>query len=215
MKNRILLVDDHRLFREGLRVLIDARSDMEVVGEAGDGREAIAVAAETLPDLVIMDITMPNLNGIEATRMLKEQQPNLRVIALSGHSERRLVVEMLRAGASGYALKERSFRELVDAIENVSAGRLACDERIAAGIISDYLALTDHSEESPVHKLTEREMEVLQLLAEGKTTKEIAFELNLGVKTVETHRQGIMDRLDIHTIAGLTRFALREGLTPD
>jgi DNA-binding NarL/FixJ family response regulator len=215
MKTRILLVDDHRLFREGLRALIDARTDMEVVGEAGDGREAVSFVTENAADIVVMDVTMPNQNGIEATRLIKAERPNVRIIALSGHAERRLVVEMLRAGASGYALKEGSFADLVEAIAAVSAGRLFVEARVADELIADYLALADRGEESPLNRLTDRELEVLQRLAEGKTTKEIAFELKLSVKTVETHRQGLMDTLDIHSIARLTKFALHEGLTPD
>lgn len=215
MKTGIMLVDDHRLFRQGLRALFDASPNMEVVDEAGDGREAVRIAMATKAAVVVMDMTMPVMNGVEATRLIKAERPDLRVVALSGHAERRLAVEMFRAGASGYALKEKPFGDLADAVDAALSGRLYCDEALMAGIVSDYVALLSKDDGSPVHQLSPRELEVLQLLSEGRTSKEIAFELDVGVKTVETHRQSIMDKLDIHSVAGLTKFALREGLTPE
>lgn len=213
MKIRILLVDDHRLFREGLRALIDARDDMSVVGEAGDGREGVRLARELLPSLVLMDVAMPELNGIEATRILHEERPETRILALSMHSERRLIVKMLRAGASGFVVKEDSFEELVRAIFSVTAGRLYVSAGPADSLIAEYLTLADQDKASAFTLLTDREIEILQCLAEGKTTKEMAFELRLSVKTVETHRQCIMDKLNIHSVAGLTKYAIREGIT--
>jgi DNA-binding NarL/FixJ family response regulator len=210
-----MLVDDHRLFRQGLRALIDACGRMEVLDEAGDGREAVRLAGATRAAVVVMDMTMPVMNGVEATRLIKAERPDLRVVALSGHAERRMAVEMFRAGASGYALKEKPFEDLVEAIDAALSGRLYCDGTLMAGIISDYVALLSKDDGSPVHQLSSRELEVLQLLSEGKTSKEIAFELDVGVKTVETHRQSVMEKLDIHSVAGLTKFALREGLTPE
>lgn len=210
-----MLVDDHRLFRQGLRALIDSGEAMEVLDEAGDGREAVRVAGTTKAAVVVMDMTMPVMNGVEATRLIKAERPDLRVVALSGHAERRMAIEMFRAGASGYALKEKPFEDLVEAIDAALSGRLYCDETLMAGIVSDYVALLSKDDGSPVHQLSSRELEVLQLLSEGKTSKEIAFELDVGVKTVETHRQSVMEKLDIHSVAGLTKFALREGLTPE
>jgi len=210
-----MLVDDHRLFRQGLRALIDASARMEVVDEAGDGREAVRMAGTTKAGVVVMDVTMPSMNGIEATRLIKAERPDLRIVALSGHAERRMAIEMFRAGASGYALKEKPFEDLVDAIDAALAGRLYCDELLMEGLVSDYIALLAKDDQSPIHQLSPRELEVLQLLSEGRTSKEIAFELDVGVKTVDTHRQSIMEKLDIHTVAGLTKFALREGLTPE
>jgi two-component system, NarL family, response regulator NreC len=214
MKIRILLADDHQLFREGLRALIEAQDDMTVVGEAPDGRECSRLAHVLVPTLVLMDVMMPELNGMEATRILRAELPDVRILALSMHSERNLVVQMLKAGASGYVLKESSFAELARGIRAVADGRIYISPAPADALISEYIAMADGDKASAFSLLTDREIETLQCLTEGKTTKEIASELALSVKTVETHRQSIMEKLNIHSVAGLTKYAIREGITP-
>jgi DNA-binding NarL/FixJ family response regulator len=213
MKIRILLADDHQLFREGVRALIDSRDDMTVVGEARDGRECVRLAHALVPSIILMDVVMPELNGVEATHILRSELPNVRILALSMHSERTIVVQMLKAGAAGYVLKENSFEELAQAIRAVAEGKIYVSPQSADALISEYIARADSGGTSAFSLLTDREIEVLQCLSEGKTTKEIAFELALSVKTVETHRQGIMDKLNIHSVAGLTKYAIREGIT--
>jgi len=213
MKIRILLADDQRLFREGLRALIDAQDDMTVIGEAGDGRECLKLARELFPSLVLMDVVLPELNGIEAAHVLRQEFPGIRVLALSSHSECNLIVRMLKAGCSGYVLKSGSFTELAQAIRAVAAGRLYVSAESADLLIAEYIAIADQDKTSAFSLLTDREIEILQCLTEGKTTKEIAFELKLSIKTVETHRQSVMDKLNIHSVAGLTKYAIREGIT--
>ncbi len=186
---------------------------MEVVGEAENGRKTVQLVQELLPDVVIMDIAMPDLNGIEATRQIIANTPGVKVIALSMHSDRRFMVEMLNSGASGYLLKDCAFEELINAIRAVVANRIFLSPMIADTVIKDFTCLFSKINISVFSNLTSREREVLQLLSEGKTTKQIAFHLNVSVKTVETYRQQIMGKLDIHSIAELTKYAIREGLT--
>ncbi len=210
---RILLVDDHKIMRDGLRSLIEKQRDLEVVGEAENGRAALRLVTELKPDIIIMDITMPDLNGIEATRQIRLRCPEVKVIALSMHSDRRLVTEMLKAGASAYLLKDCAFAELARAVEVVSSGQTYLSPGITGFVVEDYIQHLSESSALDLPALTPREREVLQLLAEGKNTKEIALHLHISMKTVETHRRSIMDKLKTDSVADLTRYALREKLT--
>jgi DNA-binding NarL/FixJ family response regulator len=211
MKLRILIADDHKILRDGLLSLLEGRADVEVVGEAESGREVMRLAKERRPDVVIMDIAMPDLNGIEATRQLHAELPSVRVVALSMHSDRRFVTGMLGAGARGYLLKDCAFEELDRCIRTVADGRLYLSPGITGIVVADYVKQLGPSE--PGATLTPREREVLQLLAEGQSAKQIAGRLEVSVKTVETHRKRIMDRLELRTVAELTKYAIREGLT--
>jgi DNA-binding NarL/FixJ family response regulator len=213
MSIKILLADDHRIVREGLKSLLEAESDMQVVGEADNGRRAIEMAEEYGPDVVVMDIGMPELNGIEATRRIVHDNPATKVVALSMHSDRRFMSEILKAGASGYLLKDGAFEELAGAIRTVMSSKMYLSPRIADVVVEDYVRHLPRAEPSVFAALTPREREVLQLLAEGKATKQAAAALHVSVKTVETHRRQIMTKLDIHSVAELTKYAIREGLT--
>jgi two-component system, NarL family, response regulator NreC len=213
MKTRILIADDHKIIREGLRALLEKQNDMEVIAEAEDGLSAVKAALKAIPDVVIMDIGMPGLNGIEATRQVVAGNRNIRVIALSMHTDRRFVLEMLEAGASGYLLKESAFEELAASIHTVMAGQPYLSPKVTDVVLKEYLHNVSKGESTVFKVLSGREREVLQLLAEGKGTKQIASLLNVSVKTVETHRQQIMEKLNIHSIAELTKYAIREGLT--
>jgi len=213
MNVRILLADDHKIVREGLRNLIEKQPNMEVAGEAENGRIAVRLVQELLPDIVIMDVAMPDLNGIEATRQILAKRPRVKVVALSMHADKRFVVQMLKAGASGYLLKDCAFEELVYALRAVVANRTYLSPKIADTVIRDYIRLFPKNEFSVFSFLTPRQCEVLQLLSEGKTTCQIASHLQVSVKTVETYRQQIMEKVDIHSIAELTKYAIREGLT--
>lgn len=212
MKTRIILADDHKLLREGVKTLLSKQSSMEVVAEADDGRTMVRLAEKLSPDVVIMDISMPDLNGIEATRQIIGSSPKIKVIALSMHSDKRFILEMLNAGASAYLLKDCALDELINAVRAVVSNRSYISPSIADVIVKEYRHIISKENLSVFSLLTAREREVLQLLAEGKTTKEIAYDLHLSVKTVETYRQNIMEKSDIHTIAGLTKYAIREGL---
>lgn len=213
MKTRILLADDHRIMRDGLKSLLNEQDDMEVVAEADNGRRAIELAAEHGPDVVVMDIGMPELNGIEATRRIVLDSPGTKVIALSMHSDRRFMSEILKAGASGYLLKDAAFEELAGAIRTVISQKMYLSPRIADVVVENYVRHLPLTEPSVFAALTPREREVLQLLAEGKATKQAAACLHVSIKTVETHRRQIMTKLDIHSVAELTKYAIREGLT--
>jgi DNA-binding NarL/FixJ family response regulator len=213
MSVRIILAEDHRITREGLVNLLQERPDMQVVGEAENGREAVRLAEELSPDLVIMDVTMPDLNGIDATRIITTGSNHIKVIALSMYSDKQFVQGMIQAGASGYLLKDCAFEELVSAIQAVIHGDTYLSPGIAGIVVQDYLNKLTTDRSSAATVLTNREREVLQLIAEGNTTKEIAARLNVSVKTVETHRRQIMEKLGIFSIAELTKYAIREGLT--
>lgn len=213
MKTRIMLVDDHRMFCEGLGALIDSRQDMELVGFAANGREFLTLVTSLAPDLVIMDVGMPEMNGIETVGKFREIAPVTRIIALSGHFERHIIIEMLRAGATGYVLKESPFSELVDAIHAVSAGRIFISPAVSGPLLMSLVNASPDENGSAFSVLTSRELEIVQAITEGKSTKEIASALSISVKTVETHRQQIMDKLDIHSIAELTKYAIREEIT--
>jgi len=210
---RILLADDHKIVRTGLRELLEKQPLLKVVGEAEDGRIAVQLSQKLSPDVVIMDISMHDLNGIEATRQITSNSPHVKVLILSLHSGQRFMTEVFKAGASGYLLKDCDFSEVVDAIRAVIANETYICPQIATVLRNDYLQRILQAEASTASPLTPREREVLQLMAEGKSTKEIAFSFNLSVKTVEVHRQRIMGKLNIHSIAELTKYAIREGLT--
>ena len=213
---KIILADDHRLMREGLRSLLEKQPGMETLAEADNGRSAVKLARELKPDVVVMDVSMPDLNGIEATRQIIKEAPAVKVLGLSMHADKHFITEMLKAGASGYLLKHCAFDELGHAIRTISTGQIYLSPAITGIVIQDYIH-TAHN--SGIHcsvsdpELTSREREVLQLLAEGKSTRDIADCLNLSVKTIETHRQNIMDKLQLHSIAELTKYAIVEGLT--
>jgi len=213
MSIKVLLVDDHAIIREGLRSLLEKEPKMEVVADTDNGRKARDLVRELSPDVVIMDITMPGLNGIEATRQITAESPHVKVIALSIHSKRRYVADMLSAGAAGYILKECLFDELVQAIQAVVAGGQYLSPRITDVVVSDYVKRLSAASDSPVTALTSREREVLQLVAEGKPTKQIALELHVSTKTIEANRRQIMEKLNRHSVAELTKYAIREGLT--
>jgi DNA-binding NarL/FixJ family response regulator len=210
---KILLADDHKLLREGLRALIEEQRNMIVVAEAEDGRSAVRLAAELSPDIIVMDISMPGLNGIDATRQITAESPDIKVIALSMHADRNFVVEMFKAGAAGYLLKDCAFEELILAIRAVSSKKAYLSSKLSETMIKDYVDLFPKKKLSAFSALTAREREVLQLLAEGKSTREVAAKLNVSTKTVETFRRLIMTKLDIHSIAELTKYAIRAGLT--
>jgi DNA-binding NarL/FixJ family response regulator len=228
---KVLLADDHRIVREGLKSLLAAQPDMQVVAEASDGRQAVEMARELAPDVVVMDVAMPQLNGIEATRQIAADEPGMKVVALSMHSDRRFVSEALKAGASGYVLKDGAFDELINAIRAVASDKVYLSPRVAGVVVEDYVrrlparanahgaqpasAAPDEAaaRRGAFDALTPREREVLQLMAEGYATKEVAHRLRVSVKTVETHRRQIMEKLDLHSVAELTKYAIREGLT--
>jgi DNA-binding NarL/FixJ family response regulator len=215
MSIRILLADDHRILREGLRSLLAQQPDMQLAGEAASGEEAIALARRFRPDVVIMDVVLPGIDGVEATRRIRADLPGTRVIGLSMHSDRRYVSQMLRAGALGYLVKDSAFEELNQAVRSVVAGRPYLSAVITGSLVDDFVRQTSAQEpasSSPLDVLTTRETEVLRLLADGKRVKDIAGVLAISVKTVESHRQNIMDKLEIHSTIELTRYALREGL---
>jgi DNA-binding NarL/FixJ family response regulator len=207
-RTRILLVDDHAVVRQGFKMILDAQSDMEIVGEAANGREAVELAAQLNPDIVVMDVAMPELNGIEATRRVIASDPHIRVIALSMHKDSVYVREILRAGARGYLLKDSGADDLVKAIRAVAGGESYLSPAVSNAVLDDYRKHVTN----PIDLLTSREREVLQMLAEGKTNKEIAVVLNLSVYTVDAHRGRIMEKLNLHSINELVRFALRNGL---
>jgi DNA-binding NarL/FixJ family response regulator len=209
---KILLADDHAIIREGLAKLL-TQAGHKIVGEAEDGRAAVRQAAELMPEIVVMDIGMPGMNGIEATRVILEKTPTLKVIALSMHGDATYVGRMLQAGARGYLLKECAFDELAQAIDDVTKGRIYLGRKIQGVVVGDYVERLSGNHTGAAVSLTNKEREVLQLVAEGKSTKEIAQALGITVKTVETHRHNIMDRLGIRSIAQLTKYAIRQGLT--
>lgn len=213
MSVRIVIADDHKLMREGLSSLLSQQADIEVVGQATNGREAVQLAERDNPDVVVMDVSMPDLNGIDATRQIISRSPRTRVIALSMHSDRQFVAEMFRAGARGYLLKDSAFEELASAITRVARDETYIAPKINGFKLEDYTKTDDRADSLIAPRLSEREREVLQMMAEGKGTKEIAADLHLSAKTVETHRQHLMEKLDMYSVAELTKFAIREGLT--
>ncbi|MFH1137848.1 MAG: response regulator transcription factor [Pseudomonadota bacterium] len=213
MKLRIILADDHNIVREGLRSLIDREADFEVVGEAHNGLQAYDLTKQFVPDVVIMDLAMPDLNGIEATSKIMEEIPKVKVLALSMYADKRFVAGALRAGASGYLLKDCAFEEIAGAIRTVAGGGTYLSPGVAGIVIQDYVSRLNETDCVPLASLTPREREVLLLLSEGKSTREIAETLAINIKTVETHRRQMMEKLGVHSVAELTKYAIREGLT--
>lgn len=213
MTIRIVLADDHKIVRDGLRSLLGKEKDMEVVAEADNGRTTVELVKDMRPDVVVMDIGMRDLNGVEATRQVSSGWPGVKVVALSMHSDRRFVEGMLEAGAAGYLLKDSAFEELARAIRAVVAGQTYLAPDVAGVVVETLVRKSPRTPPSRSAALTPREREVLQLLSEGKATKHIASLLNVSVKTIETHRSRIMDKLGVYSVAGLTKYAIREGLT--
>ena len=207
-KTRILLADDHAVVRQGFGRILAAQSDMEIVGEAGNGREAVEMAEKLKPEVVVMDVSMPELNGIEATRRLVKSLPYTRVLALSMHKDSVYVREILRAGARGYLLKDSSDQDLIAAVRSLAKGEGYISPAVSGAVLADYRQhVTD-----PIDLLTSREREVLQMIAEGQTNKDIAGKLNLSVYTVDAHRGRIMEKLNLHSTGEMVRFAMRNGL---
>ena len=209
----IIIADDHQILRQGLKTLLEKEPDMEVVAEAEDGRKTVTLVREFMPHVVIMDVNMPDLNGIEATRQILSEYPDMKVIALSMHADRRFVINMLKAGAHGYLLKDCAFEELAQAIRLVMASKTYLSPGVAEIVVKDYVHRLPGPAQTAFSVLTAREREVLQLMAEGKSTAQIAELLHISVKTVETHRQQIMHKLGMRSVAELTKYAIREGLT--
>lgn len=208
---RVLLADDHALVRAGIRALMEKIPNVEVVGEAGTGRKALELARSKLPNIVLMDIAMTELGGLEALPRIIKDFPSVKVIILSAHASEEYVIRALREGASGYMLKDSATTELELAINSVIQGKIYLSPSISRTVIDDYLQRVSGAV-SPLEQLTSRQREILQLIAEGKNTKEIAAALDISIKTVESHRLQLMDRLDIHDIPGLVRYAIRNGL---
>lgn len=214
MSIRIILADDHQIIREGIKSLLEKEPDMQVVAEAKNGREAVDLAVEHVPDVVVMDIGMPDLNGMEATRHISERVSDVKILALSMHSDRQFAAGILAAGASGYLLKDSAFDELAEAIRAVVRGQCYLSPGITGVVLNDYVErISNPGNCLPFATLTKREREILQLLAEGWPTKRIAEDLHVSIKTVETHRQHIMDKLELRSLADLTKYAIRQGLT--
>lgn len=213
MTLRVVLADDHALFREGLRAILETKADARVVGEAGNGRAAVELVRALAPDVVVMDIGMRDLNGIEATRQIKAQSPRVGVIALSTHGDRRYVLAMLEAGAAAYVLKTSAFDDLQRALQAVSAGKRFLSADVTGEVIDTRVRSSPGADATGHRALGAREREVLQLLSEGCTSKEIARRLNISTHTVETHRRNIMQKIGLRSVAELTKYAVREGLT--
>jgi len=213
-KITVILADDHTVVRQGLRALLDAEEDMQVVGEADNGRQAVQIAQRLRADVVVMDIGMPSLNGLEATRQITKESPGSKVLILSSYSDEEYVQQLTEAGATGYLIKQTASQDLVMAIREVKKGNAFFSPAISKRLLDHYQHAFVRGE--PVKKgrsrLTSREMEVLQLIAEGHANKQIADKLFISIKTVEKHRQQLMDKLEIHDVAGLTRYAIRKGI---
>jgi DNA-binding NarL/FixJ family response regulator len=213
MSIKILLADDHEIVRYGLRCVIEEQPDMEVVGDAVNGRTAINLTHQLKPDVVIMDISMPDMNGIEATRRIRKEIPDTKVIVLSMHHKRQFVIDMLKSGVSGYILKTKVHDDLIRAIKAAVADEVYLSSKITGIVAHDIASNLPTSDKSAYAILTPREREVLQLISEGKSTKESALHLNVSIKTIESTRRQIMQKLDIHNVADLTKYAVNEGIT--
>jgi DNA-binding NarL/FixJ family response regulator len=209
---KVVLADDHRMMRDGLRAVLE-KAGVQVVGEAANGQEAVEQVKRLHPDVLVMDIAMPVLNGIDAIRRLRAERPGVKVIALSMNSDRRYVIAMLEAGAAGYLLKNAASEELLAALDVVGQGQTYLSPSIAGSVVDQALGRGQTSRLGPERPLSGREREVLQLIAEGNSSKEIAATLLIGVTTVESHRRQIMEKLNLRTVAELTKYAIREGLT--
>jgi len=213
MPTRTIVVDDHEIMREGICALLRRCDGIEMVGQAGDGRTAVELVKELHPNLVIMDIGMPKLNGIDATRQMILYRPDLKVMALSAHADSHIISQMITAGARGYMHKESAFSEMKEGIKIMLEGKTFLCSRISKIVFSDYINILTNTNSIEVDGLSLREREVLQLVAEGYTSKEIGKMIKLSPKTVETHREHIMHKLKIHSISGLTKYAVQKGLT--
>lgn len=214
MLTKVLIADHHKIFREALIDLLQKQPDLKVIGEADNGQQAVKLTNELMPDIIIMEVAMPNLNGIEATRQITSAHAKIKILVLSMLSDKKIMTQMLEAGASGYILKDCSFKELIDAMQTILSGQTFLTPDVMEMFIQDYkYHLSIHQNLTHIPSLSPREREVLQLLAEGNKTREIAVNLCISMKTVETHRKQIMDKLNIHSIANLTKFAIREGMT--
>ena len=209
MEIKVLLADDHKILREGLKNVIEQKANLRVVGEATDGREAVKLCKDIVPDVVIMDVAMEGLNGVEATRQITQNNSNVKVIALSMHSNKRFIIGMFKAGAYGYLLKDCDTSELITAINMVAQNKKYLTQSVSGVILNELM--TGVQEENT--ELTAREKEILQLIAEGKSSKEIGEILFLSSKTVDAHRKNIMDKLNLHSIPELTKYAIKSGLT--
>jgi len=209
---RVLLVDDHAIVREGLRHVLSAHENIEVIAEADDGREALELAERLLPDVVVMDIAMPNLNGLEATRLIVRRAPRVRVVILTMHENQQYFLQIVRAGATGCVLKRSMGRELIIAIEAASRGETYFSPAMATKVMEDYRRLLEQPGEERLDPLTDREREILQLVVEGQTNRDIADMLTLSIKTVQAHRANIMEKLDAHDRADLVKYAIRIGM---
>jgi DNA-binding NarL/FixJ family response regulator len=210
---KILLADDHKMIRTSLGRLLEEEMNFEIIGEADNGRETVKLAKDLTPDIIIMDIGMPELNGIEATKQIVQISKKIKVIALSMHSDKMFVTGMFKAGASGYLLKDSAFDELIDAIKTVVDNKIYLSKEITGIVVSELIEALSKDSIGEPSSLSDREKEVLQLLVEGKSTKEIANVLNLSIKTIESHRKNIMTKLEIYTIPELTKYAVRMGIT--
>ncbi|MFH1137847.1 MAG: response regulator transcription factor [Pseudomonadota bacterium] len=213
MKLKIVIADDHIIVREGIKNLIDREPDMEVVGEADNGRQAVDLTHQLNPDVVIMDVSMPVLNGVEATRIIKAELPRVKVLALTMHKQKQFVDEILKAGASGYFPKECAYEEMAGAIRAVAEGGTYLSPEVTGMVIQDYVSTLKNKEVNRLARLSPREKEVMQLLAEGQGVRDIAKRLGVRGKTVETHRRQLMEKLGVHSVAELTKIAIKEGLT--
>lgn len=209
---RVLLADDHTLVRAGIRALLEAQPGIEVVAESGDGREALDLIVKHGPDVALLDIGMPNLNGLEVARRVAKESPRTRVIVLSMYADRTYVRQALGAGVAGYLLKGAAVAELPLALQSVMRGETYLTPRISRDVVQGFLQGSESEPPDPLDGLTKRQREILQLIAEGRSTKEIARALDVSVKTVETHRMRMMERLGIHDVPGLVRFAIRAGI---
>ena len=216
METKVLLVDDHTILREGLKMVLDSQPQITVVGEADNGRQAVELAEKLMPDVIVMDIAMPNLNGLEATRQIKKRWPQIKVVILTMHENQQYLMQIVKSGATGAVLKRSAGTELLTAIRAAATGQSYFSPTIASMMLEDYrVRLSDDGVEDP-EILTEREREVLQLVAEGKTNQEIADSLFVSIKTVQTHRGHIMEKLGVHDRTDLVKYAIRTGMvTPD
>jgi DNA-binding NarL/FixJ family response regulator len=214
MKIKIILADDHKIVREGLRILLEKHPDIEIIGEADDGEALLPIVRKLQPDIILMDISMPNLNGIEATKQITREFPKYKIIGLSMHFEKRFIAKMLMAGAHGYLRKACASEQIIQAIQTVSNGKYFISDGDSSSIFNNKQQYLDDAHSSEGAVLTPREKEILKLLAEGKLTKEIAIDLDLSIKTIEKHRENLMNKLNIRSIAKLITYAITEGIIP-